>query len=486
MYYLGFDVGTSALKTILINETGQIIYERNQGYSYCEPKDGSKEINPEIWFQAVFHELEHIIHCFRDEKVHTIGVTGQMHTTVFLDDEGQVLRPAIMWNDLRTKDMITSLRKELQKNSDTYEISKIISTGSPAVNILWMKRQEPQNFQKLGKVMTAYDYIVYRLTGEYSCDYCGASTSSLYNIKSKKWSEHMLNDIGIEERVLGKVHGSCDIIGNLAPKLCQLLGVESPIRVIAGTGDNPATAVAMGILKKRETVISLGTSGVVISPKPDGAFQGKGKNVLFFSGRKEDSVINICQGVEQAAGGAHKWWVESVVKTEDLMVDQTRIHDSDFGENSVKFYPHIAGDKTLYADANLRGAFLGLSTYTKREHMTQAVLEGVAYAFRELLEAVGGEKKQRIRISGGGTKSSLWMRIMANVLNREVEVVNGSASAGYGVCLLAAMSDRKKINENAIQEEPGTLYRPKAVYAEKYQKAYMEYRKIHDGIFDIR
>ncbi|HJC82441.1 MAG TPA: xylulokinase [Candidatus Anaerostipes avicola] len=482
MYYLGFDIGTSALKTVLMDEYQEILYDSAQNYQYDEPEEGYKEMNPEIWFQAVYSELKHVTARFREQKIAAVGVTGQMHTTVFLDKWGSVIRPAIMWNDTRTKDEINALKKKLTEYKETRYISKIISTGSPAVNVLWVKKNEPEHFKKTVRIMTAYDYIVYRLTGCCSCDYCGASTSSFYDIQTKRWSEIMLRYIGIKKEMLGEIHRSCDVIGTIQSELCAKLKISYPVKVIAGTGDNPAAAAAMGILDQKEPVISLGTSGVIIYPKKDGDFGGKGKNVLFCA--KGNKVINICQGVVQAAGGSHKWWIEQILLSDQMDADQDKMEA--LGENQVLFYPHIAGDKTLYSDAGLRGTFLNLGSYTRREHMTQAVLEGIAYAVREVLEAMGVKKMpEKIRISGGGTRSPVWMKIMANVLRTQIEAHQAKASPGYGICLLAQMADTG-MKKRGTESEEKNIYMPDAEMEKKYEKAYRKYQRIHDAIMEIR
>ena len=482
MYYLGFDIGTSALKTVLMDEYQEILYDSAQNYQYDEPEEGYKEMNPEIWFQAVYSELKHVTARFREQKIAAVGVTGQMHTTVFLDKWGSVIRPAIMWNDTRTKDEINALKKKLTEYKETRYISKIISTGSPAVNVLWVKKNEPEHFKKTVRIMTAYDYIVYRLTGCCSCDYCGASTSSFYDIQTKRWSEIMLRYIGIKKEMLGEIHRSCDVIGTIQSELCAKLKISYPVKVIAGTGDNPAAAAAMGILDQKEPVISLGTSGVIIYPKKDGDFGGKGKNVLFCA--KGNKVINICQGVVQAAGGSHKWWIEQILLSDQMDADQDKMEA--LGENQVLFYPHIAGDKTLYSDAGLRGTFLNLGSYTRREHMTQAVLEGIAYAVREVLEAMGVKKMpEKIRISGGGTRSPVWMKIMANVLRTQIEAHQAKASPGYGICLLAQMADTG-MKKRGTKKKKKNIYMPDAEMEKKYEKAYRKYQRIHDAIMEIR
>ena len=254
------------------------------------------------------------------------------------------------------------------------------------------------------------------------------------------------------------------------------------IRVIAGTGDNPANAVAMGILNRKEPVISLGTSGVVIMPKRDMDFEGKGKNVLFNADHTQ--FVNIVQGTVRSAGGTHKWWVENIVKTDDMAVDQQLISSDRFGKNSVLFFPHITGDKLMYHDLCVRGAFIGLSFETRREDMTQAVFEGVSYAIREVLESMKlAQWPSRIQINGGGTRSPVWMQIMANILHTELKVVTESATPGYGAALLAALADGVSEKEACIGQ--GKVYAAEKVFTDAYDRQYKKYKRMYSALKNI-
>lgn len=483
MYYIGLDIGTSSLKTTLIDDNKHILHEASYDYVFDEPQEGWREIDPKVWFHAVKKGLNDIVQHFGGDEIATIGVSGQMHTTVFLDDEGNSVRPAIMWNDLRSVKEVEILRKELEGKEHTTFITRILSTGMPAVSTLWVKAEEAEHFSRIRKIMTPYDYIVYRLSGSYSADYCDASTSAMYDIAKKQWSSSVLDYLGIEESFLGPLHASCDVIGTLQPHLCKETGLHEGVRIIAGTGDNPANAMAMGILHASSPVISLGTSGVVIMPKADGDFDGKGKNVLFNA--DGEHFVNIVQGTVRSAGGTHKWWVKNIVESEDMMVDQPQISKDDYGHNKVLFFPHITGEKLLYHDMDVRGAFLGLSAHTKRKDMTQAVFEGVCFAIREVLEHMHlATWPAHIQINGGGARSAVWMQIMADILHAKMEVVNSRATPSYGAALLAYLSDHRDETdmETALQ---GVCYTPCLQEQEAYDRAYERYLRIYPALKDV-
>lgn len=483
MYYVGLDIGTSSLKTILIDEKKNILYENSYSYVIEEKQVGVREIDPDVWFQAAMRGLLDITENYDTAELSVIGVTGQMHTTVFLDDQGLPCRKAIMWTDLRTVSMVEPLREELLTYEGTRHIAKILSPGCPAINALWVKNKEPEVFSRVRKIMTPHDYLVYRLSGQYSADYCDASTSSLYDIQTKNWSSIMLKKLGIDEGYLGPLHASCDVVGTLRDEVKELLKLSHDVRVIAGTGDNPANAVAMGILDKQEPVISLGTSGVIIMPKEDGDFEGKGKNVLFSA--KGTSFVNVVQGTVRSAGGTHKWWIENIVESSDMASDQDRISESELGNNTILFFPHITGDKIIYHDIEARGAFLGLNASSKRSDMTLAVLEGVSFALREVLENMNlATWPIHIQINGGGTKSALWMRILASVLNSDLEVVSNKATPSYGAALLAHRTDYSSDLEEE-QAEQGILYTPDNELVKAYDKQYQKYKRIYGALHEI-
>lgn len=484
MYYLGLDIGTSSLKTTLMDSDQTIVYEAAYPYTIEENEPGFREIDPEIWFQAVLQGIQDVVERFDEADLACIGVTGQMHTTIFLDAYGTPVRKAIMWNDLRSASMVEPLREQLKQMKETLHIATILSTGSPAMNILWVKTYEPQLFVNVRSIMTAYDYIVYRLSGQYSADYCDASTSSLFDIVTRKWSDYMLNLLDIDESYLGPLHASCDVIGHVLPALCEKLKIRHPLPVIAGTGDNPANAVALGLLQERRPVISLGTSGVVIMVKADQKFDGAGKHVVFSA--QGEQFVNIVQGTVRSAGGTHKWWVENIVESDDMAVDQARIDEARLGSNPVLFFPHISGDKLIYHNMNIGGAFIGLRADTKREDMTQAVFEGISFALREVLEHMQlASWPQRIQINGGGTKSALWMQIMADILHMELDVVSMNATPGYGACILAKMADDPAGMIARTNESKGVCYHPHRDRAVAYDHAYRKYQRMYQALQEI-
>lgn len=483
MLFIGIDLGTSSVKLVLTNEAGNILRESSQNYSLMQPVQGWKEIDPETWWEASAQALDALLDGVEREQVEGIGITGQMHTVVLLDEHGQSIRPALMWNDTRTKGLIPELKEKLSGTKVSY-IGNFISTGSPAANLLWFKQNEPELFEKLFKFLIGPDYLVFRFTGVYGTDYCEASTSSLFDFNTLAWSSDMREIIGLPESVYPQVRGSAEIVGTLLPEISSRFGLRPEVNVIVGTGDNPAASIPTGCLGCNYPVFSLGTSGVLMFPRQAPDFNAKGKNILFsFDGKTLNTLV---QGVVQSCGSGYSWWNQGILGQDIAGADQ-EIDVKKLGENTLLFYPHLVGDKNLYADPDLRGAFLGLSTDTTRSDMTQAVMEGIAFGFRQLIESMHlpPEALAQLKVIGGGSKSPIWMQILADVINTPIDQLDGNVGAGYGMALLAAYScgtatSLDEISKSAVYVKK--RFAPRSYNAGLYKVAYQRYLRIHDAI----
>lgn len=482
-YYIGIDIGTSAVKLTAIDETGSCVSCCERGYQYSEPFPGWKEISPSVWVEAVKGGLQELLLSIDRHAVKVIGMTGQMHTTVFLDQEGRCLRPAIMWNDMRTKEYIPELKAFLTQE-DTVHIKNIISTGSPAVNLLWLRDHEAGNFNQLSKFLIGPDYLVYYFTGKYSTDYCEASTSSLYDPKQRTWSKTMQKLIGLNESVYPPIKGSQNVVGVLLPQLQEEFGLSSEVKVIAGTGDNPAAAVATGSLRYHDPVLSIGTSGVLVLSRDRVETDMKGKWILFsLDGKAFD---NMYQGVVQSAGGSFAWYVKNILQEDDFHAITSQIDLEESGKNNLLFYPHLTGDKTIYADPNIRGAFLGIDTNTTREDMAAAVMEGICFAVRQLIQEMNlsPEESAKLKVTGGGSNSKVWMQILADVLNMEIEQLGSNEGAAYGAALMALNSEAQGNGGReyrSLVKIEGRLF-PRLGYVKFYSVKYQKYLKIYKAL----
>lgn len=478
-------MGTSSVKMILIDETGAMKAESNIEYEVQEPAPGWKEIDPEVWFQATEKGLKELLSGIKSVNIAGIGITGQMHTTVFINREGNSIRPAIMWNDVRTKDYINRLKQRITDISSIAHISKIISTGSPAVNLLWLKENEPENFQKIHKFLIGPDYLVYRLTGSISTDYCESSTSSMYNMLTDQWSEEMLSLLDFPAEILPEIKGSGCIAGKITKEIAKKFGLNEQVKVIVGTGDNPAAAISTGCLIGKYPVLSLGTSGVFMIPTDKVDFSKKGKNIKFSLDGRE--IMTLVQGVVQSAGSSINWWLKKILGTENIAEIMNPDSLKNAGQEELIFYPHLVGDKTLFADPYLRGAFLGLGTDTTKEDMCVAVLEGISFGIKQTVEGMQVDKCQLegLRVTGGGAKNELWMQLLSDLLQVTVQQLDGTTGAGLGIALLAGQSCG---NIGNLEKLSASLIRIKKVFypnKEKgiyYQRKYERYCKIYDAL----
>ena len=483
--YIGIDMGTSGVKLLLIDAQRRILAQSSLEYEVSQPREGWSEIDPGIWYDAALEGLERLLAGQDAERVGAIGVTGQMHTLVLLDARGESVRPALMWNDKRTAACIPLLRQTLAQGPDGAYLSGIVSTGSPAANLYWMSREEPELFKRVSKFLIGPDYLVYRLTGEMGTDYVEASTSSLYCPGERAWSEEMRKLIGAPKSVYPTVRGSGEVVGYLLPKLARALGLREDVKVIAGTGDNPATAISTGCLGGGYPVLSLGTSGVLMFPVEAMRAGMRGKVILCsLDGRQFSYLV---QGVVQSTGESISWWTRKVLGVHDFGTLDGGIDGEMIRNSRLLFYPHINGDKTIYADPSLRGAFIGLSSDTGAAEMYCAVVEGLCFAFRQLAESVGLNLKAQdaLKVVGGGAKSDLWLQTLASVLGVRVERLSGAIGPAFGVALLAYAADHPGTRPEELTA--GTLtveraFEPDPDLAGVYQNKYAQYLRIHDAI----
>ncbi len=485
-YYVGIDMGTSSVKALFIDEEGRVCGECVRSYTVSEPGPGWKEIEPEFWMDAVTDALEELLRGKDAKQVEAVGVTGQMHTIIVLDKDGKPIRPALMWNDTRTAGLLPDIREQIRNTTGVSYLANVISTGSPAMNLYWLKKCEPENFERIRKFLIGPDYIVYRLTGKCQTDYCEASTSSLFDLNSRKWSPEIRDILGFPEEIYPEVKGSIETAGTIKKEWMDKFGLKKEVKVMVGTGDNPAAAIATGCFQKKYLVLSLGTSGVLMHPGEHTDFDAKGKKILFSFDGKEIHVL--VQGVVQSCGNSFSWWMKNILQA-DTFDEEIRHVDMDkLGTGELLFYPHLTGDKTIYADSHVRGGFLGIGTDCGREDMTIAVMEGICFAVRQLAEEMHLESgvQTGLRVIGGGSKNDVWMQILADVLGvKVIQLKSASDGAGYGIALAAAAEDNPELSMEEIIEKRVTFgreYLPREKQAALYEKKYQKYCKIYEAM----
>ncbi len=483
--FLGIDLGTSAMKLVLMDRKKTIRAQITEEYEAAQPRCGWSEIDPELWYECMERGLGRILEHGAGRQIRAIGVTGQMHTLIVLGEDEKPVRPAMMWNDIRTRDLIPELKQKMAEFPEGAYLSKTVSTGSPAANLYWLKKNEPEHFAAIRKFLIGPDYLVFRLTGRAGTDYCEASTSCLYEICGRRWSEPMRKLLGLPREAYPPVQGSALAAGMIRKELAEKFAIPAGTPVLTGTGDNPATAISTGCMGRGYPVISLGTSGVFMMPVEKPGDEARGKTILFsFDDR---AYFYLVQGAVQSNGSTLEWWVRSILETDDFSVVDQTVDPKTAWKGSVLFYPHLVGDKTLYADPNLRGGFFGLSTETDRAGMLYAVIEGLCFSFRELAEKMKLplEKFGSVKVVGGGAKSRVWMQTMANVLNIRIEQMDGMIGPACGIALLAAcrcggMDSPEQMAEGLVRTR--AVFEPDPDAAAACEEKYRKYLRIHEGL----
>ena len=478
--FIGVDLGTSAVKLLLMDETGVIRNVVSKEYPLEFPQPGWSQQAPQDWQKAVMEGIPELLTGFDGADVAGIGCGGQMHGLVILDENDQVIRPAILWNDGRTAKQVDYLNNVIGKDKLSELTANIAFAGFTAPKILWVKENEPENFARIAKIMLPKDYINYILTGVHACDYSDASGMLLLDVEHKCWSEEMLTVCGVSESQMPKLFESYQSIGTVKPDVAAALGIPAATVVAAGAGDNAAAAVGTGVVGEGGCNISLGTSGTVfISSEKFGV----DSNNALHSFAHADGGYHL-MGCMLSAASCNKWLMDEIYRTGDYAAEQTPITDDKLGENHVYFLPYLMGERSPINDTNARGAFIGMTMDTARADLTQAVLEGVAYAIRDSVEVARslGITISSSRICGGGAKSALWKKILANVLNAQLQCLESEQGPGMGGAMLAMVAAGVY---GSVQEVCDRFVRvastvePEPELVAKYEKRYQQFRQIY-------
>lgn len=479
-YYIGADLGTSALKLLLVNIKGEIIKEVSREYDVKFPNPGWSEQTPEDWWNAFCSGVKELITDINPDDIKAIGSGGQMHGLVALDKNDNVIRPAILWNDGRTFREVEYLNNVIGRERLSELTANIAFAGFTAPKILWMKENEPENFDRISKIMLPKDYLNYRLTGVHCCDYSDASGMLLLDVKNKRWSEEMLEICGISENVCPKLFESFEVVGTVLPEVAEQLGLCVDTKVVAGAGDNAAAAVGTATVSDGRCNISLGTSGTVFISSDKFSVD---QNNALHSFCHADGGYHLMACILSAAS-CNKWFCEDILKTYDYKTEQADITDERLGNNDVFFLPYLMGERSPINDTDARGTFIGLRMDTTRADMLQAVLEGVAFAIKDNVEIV---KAQGISIKssglcGGGAKSPLWQKILCNVLNIEITIPKTEQGPGMGGAMLAMVGDGEfnsvKTCAEGFADIRATLT-PDLEIADRYAKKYEKFKEIY-------
>ncbi len=487
MLFIGVDLGTSAVKLLLMDENGKIKKTVSREYPLYFPHPGWSEQKPEDWYIQSMDGLKELLKDENKEEVAGISFGGQMHGLVLLDENDEVIRPALLWNDGRTYEECDYLNNVIGKEKLSEYTANISFTGFTAPKILWVKNKEPENFARIKKIMLPKDYLAYKLSGVHCTDVSDASGMLLFDVKNRTWSKEMCEICSVKPEWLAKVYESYEAVGTLKKEVAEELGIPAAVKVIAGAGDNAAAAVGTGTVGDGRCNISLGTSGTIfISSRKFGV----DKNNALHSFDHADGTYHL-MGCMLSAASCNKWWMDEILKTKEYAKEQEGIDK--LGENHVFFLPYLMGERSPHNNPNARGTFTGITMDTTREDMTQAVLEGVAFALRDSLEVAKslGIPITRTKICGGGAKSPLWCKMIANILNLKVDKIESEEGPALGAAMLAAVGCGVYGSVEEIAEKMVKVVdtiEPDPAIAAKYDEKYAQFRQIYPAlkpVFDV-
>ena len=478
MLYIGVDLGTSAVKLLLMDSDGKIQNIVSKEYPLYFPNPGWSEQRPEDWYDQTMEGIKELLREADKSKVAGISFGGQMHGLVILDKEDRVIRPAILWNDGRTGKETDYLNEVIGREKLSQYTANIAFAGFTAPKLLWVRKNEPDNFEKIEKIMLPKDYIAYRLTGIHCTDVSDASGMLLFDVKNRRWSQEMCDICGISMSKLPQCFESYEPVGRVRPQIAKELGIPENVIVAAGAGDNAAAAVGTGTVGDNKCNISLGTSGTIFISSQN--FRVDSHNALHSFAHADGSYHLM--GCMLSAASCNKWWMDEILGTGDYGKEQAAIKN--LGRNHVFFLPYLMGERSPHNDPDARGVFLGMTMDTTRADMTQAVLEGVAFALRDSLEVAKslGIHLERTKICGGGAKSPLWRKMIANILNLKVDAIESEEGPALGGAMLAAVAcgeyaSVEEIADKVVKVTETILPEPELV--QRYDERYAQFKEIY-------
>ncbi len=485
-YFIGIDSSTTATKALLMDSAGKVLGVASSEYDYETPKPLWSEQHPDLWWQGTCEAIRKVVAetAVSTQDIKGIGLTGQMHGMVLLDKNGEVLRPALLWNDQRTGAECDEMRDKIGKARLIDITGNDALTGFTAPKILWVKNNEPEIYGRIAQILLPKDYVRFRLTGEYATDKAGGAGTQLFDVRQRDWSAELVEALGIDLAWLPPTFEGTAVTDTISPSAAEATGLPVGIPVMAGGGDQAANAVGTGAVVDGIVALSLGTSGVVFASSDAPLVEPDGRLHAFCH-----AVPNKwhMMGVMLSAAGSLRWFRDTLAPDVDFTDLVAEAEAIPAGSDGLLFLPYLTGERTPHPDPLARGAFVGLTVRHTRAHMTRAVLEGVAFGLRdsfELMKGAGLADVQQVRASGGGIRSQLWRQILADVLGTEIVTVNSAEGAAYGAALLTAVSaDAFESVEAACSEliKITSTTSPSANQT-AYEKAYTQYQQLYPAL----
>lgn len=486
-YFLGIDTSTTSSKALLVDKCGEVVAVASSPHTLQTPKPLWSEQDPHEWWEAVSASIRSVLQQadVSGESVAAVGLTGQMHGLVLLDRAGEVLRPAILWNDQRTQAQCDEIHCRVGKEKFIQITGNVALTGFTAPKILWVAENEPEVYARAKHVLLPKDYIRFRLTGEYAMDKADGSGTILFSLEKRDWSAEILAALGIPAEWMPPTYEGPEFTGRIAPEAAIATGLKAGTPVVAGGGDQAAQAVGVGAVEPGVVALTVGTSGVVFATTPSALVEPEGRLHAFCH-----AVPGMWHfmGVMLSAAGSLQWYRDTLapdVSFDDLLREAEPVSA---GSEGLQFLPYLSGERTPHPDPLARGAWIGLTLRHGRGHLTRALLEGVSFGLKDsftLIQNAGLGEIRQVRASGGGTKGALWRQVLASVLEAELVTVNTTEGAAYGAALLAgvgagAWTDVPAACAAAVKVTGRT--RPDPAQVEAYRKSYPLYRELYPAL----
>ena len=486
-YFLGIDTSTTGSKALLIDEGGSLAALASSPHTLQTPRPLWSEQDPAEWWRAACASIRSVLEKagIGGERVAAVGLTGQMHGLVLLDEAGNVLRPAILWNDQRTQSQCDEIHQRIGRERFIQITGNLALTGFTAPKILWVRENEPEVYARARHVLLPKDYVRYKLTGRYAMDKADGAGTVLFDLKARNWSREVLDALDIDASWMPPTFEGPEFTGGVNAEAAALTGLKAGTPVAAGGGDQAAQAVGVGAVEPGIVGLTVGTSGVVFATNPSALIEGQGRLHAFCHALPG---MWHFMGVMLSAAGSLQWYHDTLAR--DMGFDELLQEAGSVGAGceGLQFLPYLSGERTPYPDPLARGAFVGLTLRHSRAHLTRAVLEGVSFGFKDiftLIQGAGSGDIVQVRASGGGIRSALWKQILASALEAELVTVNTTEGAAFGAALLAgvgagAWPDALSACRSAVKLTGSTV--PDGAQVEAYRKAYPQYRELYPAL----
>ncbi len=492
-YLIGVDIGTSGTKTVLFDEAGRTVADALYEYPLYQPKAGWAEQDPIDWWVATYESISDVIakSGVNPDDIKGVGLSGQMHGLVMLDAAGNVLRRSIIWCDQRTSEECAEITELVGKEKLIEITANPALTGFTASKIMWVKKHEPEIFEKCRKILLPKDYIRYMLTGEFATEVSDASGMQLLDVPARNWSRYVLDKLGIDIGMLGKVYESCEVTGQITESAAKLTGLRPGTPVVGGAGDQAASAVGCGIVREGVASVTIGTSGVVFAHTDSIKIDPLGRVHTFC--HAVPGAWHV-MGVTQGAGLSFKWMRDNFFAAEKLTAAQTGddpnyvmdqiAKNSPVGAGGIIYLPYLMGERTPHLDPFARGVFFGLSAIHEKRDLLRAVLEGVVFSLCDCMDILRemGINPTSVYAAGGGGNSKLWRQILADAFGMSISVSSSKQGGALGVAILAGVGAGvyKSVPEacDAIVSEASRT-EPIAENTAKYAKIHKFYKKLY-------